>query len=80
MLFRRIGTFEKWLTQENRMLKQPYNMHFHLNFDSLRKNDASVNVKDITVTDEYFVKMDHPQMEVLMEKRFFPYIAAKTSC
>ena len=54
-------------------------MHFHLNFDCLRKNDAAVDVKDITVNDEFFAKLDHAQMEILMEKGFLPYIAAKMS-
>ena len=42
------------LTLENRLLKKTYNMHFHLNFDPLRKNDATVYVKDITINDEFF--------------------------
>ena len=76
MVFRRIGTFEKFLTLEKGLLKKTYNMHFHLKFDCLRKNDATVDVKDITFSDEFFAKLDHPQMEVLMEKGFLPYIAA----
>ena len=54
-------------------------MHFHLNFDCLRKSDATVDVKDITINDELFARLDHPQVEVLMEKGFLPYIAAKKS-
>ena len=79
MVFRRIGTFEKFLTLEKRLLKKTYNIHFHLNFDCLRKKDATVDVKDITINDEFFAKLDCPQMEVLMEKGCFPYIAAKKS-
>ena len=43
------------------------------------ENDATVDAKDITISDEFFAKLDHPQMEVLMKKGFLPYIAGKRS-
>ena len=79
MLFKRIGIYGKWLVMQNRWLNNSYNMYFHLNLSCLRKHDATVELKDLTMNDEFFSKLDRTQMEILQGKGFLCHIAAKKS-
>ena len=77
MLFKRIGIYGKWLGLQNRWLNNNYNMYFHLNLACLRKHDATVELKEMAMNDEFFSTLDWEQMKVLQEKGFLSYIAAK---
>ena len=57
MVFHRIGIWGKFLALQNKWIQKKYNMHFHLKFSCLCKNDSTVDMKDIVMNDDFFSKI-----------------------
>ena len=65
-----LGTTEKWIQRK-------YNMHFHLKFSCVHKNDSTVEMKDIVMNDGFFQDLTHKQIEILERNEFLRHITAK---
>ena len=76
MVFRRRGPSGFLNKLTNKWVNKVDNIHFHLDTSCLRKNDQTVNWKDIMMTDEVFEELSREQMEVLHQKQILKYILA----
>ena len=52
-------------------------MYFHLNLICLPENDITVELRDVTMNDEFFQGLTREQMDILQEKGFLRHIATK---
>ena len=60
----------------NRVMKKEQDAHFHLNMTCLRKKDASVEMRDIYMTDDTFQELTRENMEVLQKANILQHILA----
>ena len=79
MVFRRRGQSGFFNKLTNKWVNKIDNIHFHLQTRCLRKNDQTVNWKDIMMTDEVFDELTRTQMEILKDEGILKYIVANLS-
>ena len=60
----------------NRVMKKEQDAHFHLNMTCLRKKDASVEMRDIYMTDDTFQELTRENMEVQQKANILQHILA----
>ena len=66
--YRIVGYYNKIL---NKFINGEANVHFHLKKSCLWNADQTVELKDITMTDEVFAALSSEQMAVLKKCRHF---------
>ena len=77
MVFRRRG-FVGYLNRiRNEWVESEQNIHFHLKMACLRKNDATLEARYVSMNDETFLWLDGQQMEYLHALGFLKPIARK---
>ena len=77
MVFRRMGVYGYMNRTLNKWIENEQPIHFHLNMACVRKHDPTMEMRYITMNDEFFIDMDDAQMAILNGLGFLKPIARK---
>ena len=74
MVFHRRGSVGYFNKKVNKYMTSECNVHMHLNKACLRRQDTTIEYKDIAMTNDMFDNLSKEQMQVLQESGILHYI------